>query len=195
MDTLKFTDIGVGLDGVADIMFDRFYGQEKDTRPPEQKFYLAADNKVVLPAENIYAFLFAENPAGAAKTEGKTAKNFIRTGMANVIITPADYIPFLREGKPVQFKNKFDGKIFDTTQFAPRVKNGNLSIKQNIRVRPLLKLPWSIEFNIRVILNPMIDSDRLQNWFSAGGLTIGLGTYRPRYGRFMVSKWNVKEPE
>ena len=83
--------IKLQLDGMSDIMFDQFYGQEKDTRPPEQKLYLEPKtNKLVFPTENIYAFLFNENPPGCAKSEGKKGKEFIRMGQAHVVIDPFD---------------------------------------------------------------------------------------------------------
>ena len=69
---MEFQKIKVKVDGIADIMFDRFIDHSKMDIPPEQKLYLSGDNQVVFPSENIYAFLFGEDPQGCAKTfEGK----------------------------------------------------------------------------------------------------------------------------
>ena len=73
--------IKLQLDGISDIMFDQFYGQEKDTRPPEQKLYLEPKtNKLVFPTENIYAFLFNENPPVAPRAKAKKARNLSEWG-------------------------------------------------------------------------------------------------------------------
>lgn len=187
METKK-EEIRLRLNGWADIMFDRFYGQEKDTRPPEQKFYLDNNNRIVLPAENIYSFLFAENPPGCAKAfEGKRGKEYIRIGRAFVFIDPGDIIPFKRDGKDIIFEG-FEGHedIYYITEFAPRTKQGNLSIKQNMKQRPALKTPWSIEFAVTIFKNSTINRERIYNWFSRGGIELGIGTYRPRYGSFEV---------
>ena len=53
-------------------------------------------------------------------------------------------------------------------------------------------MPWELNFKISVFKNDRVTPDKLCEWFQKGGLLIGLGTYRPRFGRFMVKKWEVK---
>lgn len=184
---LESKTLKLELTGISDIMFDRFYGQEKDTRPPEQKFYLIEGNKIVLPTENLYSFLFGENPQGAAKTEGKKGKEYIRMGYSHVVIDPSDHIPFQRNNKDIIFKG-FEGNEdnYYISEFSPRTKmaSGPNSIKQNLKKRPVLKAGWTLQFSITIIKNPLITVDKMFNWFSDGGILIGLGTYRPRFGRF-----------
>lgn len=186
MDQLKIEDISVTLEGLSDIMFDPFHGQEKDTKPPEQKFYMAEGNVISLPSENVFAFLFSEtNPPGCAKSfEGKGSKEYIRMGQAHVVIEPF-LIPFCRDGGDIKFGG-FDDKSCYVSEFAPRTKLGSLSIKQNVKLRPVLMLPWTLKCTIRLVENPKVDKVRLFNWFARGGILIGLGTYRPRFGRFTV---------
>jgi len=189
---LPTSKIDVTLESLADIMFDRFIDHSKEIRPPEQKLYLLSGNKVVFPAENIHSFLFAEVPGGCAKSfEGKKGKDYIRTGQGHVVIDPV-YIPFCdSKNKPVKFKD-FEG---DSGLYiylaAGRTKQGSLSIKQEIKPRPVLKAPWKLHFSITLIENPLIDENKLYNWFTKGGLLIALGTYRPRFGRFSVRAWDV----
>lgn len=184
----KQETIKLRLTGRTDIMFDRFYGQEADTRPPEQKFYLASGNRIVLPTENIYSFLFGEYPAGCAKSiEGKKGKDYIRTGQAFVTITPQDFVPFKRNGKDIIFTDfKGNDDSYYITEFSPRVRKGTLSIKQNVKKRPAIRCPWTLEFELQVFKNNLISTEKLFNWFTSGGIVIGLGTYRPRYGSFEV---------
>jgi hypothetical protein len=181
--------IKLQLDGMSDIMFDHFYGQEKDTRPPEQKLYLEPKtNKLVFPTENIYAFLFNENPPGCAKTEGKMGKDFIRIGLAHVIIDPDPFISFQRKGKDIIFEDFEDDDLLYVTEFSPRTRGpGGSSIKCNPKKRPALKVPWSLAFEVTIIKNDKINSEKIYNWFTKGGITIGLGTYRPRFGRFSTT--------
>jgi len=178
--------IKLQLDGMSDIMFDHFYGQEKDTRPPEQKLYLEPKtNKLVFPTENIYAFLFNENPPGCAKGEGKKGKEFIRMGQAHIVIDPFDYIPFQREGKDIIFEDFEDTDLLYISEFSPRMRGpGGSSIKANPKQRPVLKVPWSLTFDVTIVKNSLINKEKIFNWFTSGGITIGLGTYRPRFGRF-----------
>jgi len=67
--------IKLQLDGMSDIMFDQFYGQEKDTRPPEQKLYLEPKtNKLVFPTENIYAFSLMKIPRVAPRVKARPVR-------------------------------------------------------------------------------------------------------------------------
>ena len=183
--------INVRLEGLSPIMFDRFYGQEKDSRPPEQKFYLAQNNEVCLPAENVYAFLFSEKGGGCARTfEGTKGKKFIRIGQSHIVVEPV-LIPFIANGKPIIF-DRFDGELFWVSEYSPTTKlSGGGIIKQNVRKRPVLNQPWELAFTIKLIKNELIDETRLYNWFVQGGIEIGLCNYRPRFGRFMVKEWEL----
>ncbi len=185
---MNISKISVTVSGIFDIMFDRFMDHSKEVRPPEQKLYLTEKNMVVLPAENLRSFLFGEAPPGCAKAfEGKKGKDYIRTGMGHVFIDPP-LIPFKKNGKIVEFKG-FNNETFWIHEGAPRTKSGSLSIKQEIKHRPVLKMPWSLDFNISLVKNPLIDSTKLFNWFTNGGILISIGTYRPLFGRFVVDRW------
>ena len=183
---LHIKQVTVTLDGLADIMFDRFIRQEKDTRPAEQKLYLDEGNRIVCPAENLWTFMFGDNPPGCARSfEGKKGREFARIGQAHIVINPA-LVPFQRDGQDIVFKD-FDDTGIAITRFSPRTKmSGGGSIKQDVKERPLLKLPWSLTFQISIVENALVDETRVLNWFQQGGIMIGLGTYRPRFGRFTV---------
>lgn len=186
MDLLKKID--VILEGLAPICFDRFIDHSKEPRPPEQKLYMAPGNKIVLPAANVRAFLFSEK-YGCAKTfEGKKSKDYIRWGQGHVQVDPP-LIDFLDKNKPVIFSN-FKKKFSLLEESAVTKASGGAIIKQPITPRPLLSLPWALKFQISIVKNPLIDSIKLENWFAQGGLLIGLGNYRPRFGRFLVKSWS-----
>jgi len=186
---LEIQEIGVRLVGLADIIFDRFIDHSKVRRPPEQKLYLAANNLLVLPQDNLTAFLFGDDPPGCARTfEGKAGKSYLRMGLSHVFIKEA-LVPFLdADGQEIQF-SEFETPFW-IHRGSPRVKQGSRSIKQEMKERPVLKEPWGLVFTIQLIKNTLINENKLCNWFMAGGLQIGLGTYRPRFGRFEVLEWN-----
>ena len=179
---LEVTEIKVHIEGISDIMFNRFIDHSQNARPPEQSLYLAEGDAIVLPSENIWAFLFSENPPGCAKSfEGKKGKEYIRVGQAHLAI-PLPIIPIMKKGVPMVFKS-FNEDIY-VSHYAPRTKQGTLSIKQEVLPRPVIHLPWELEFPLKLIKNDLIDETKLLNWFSRGGIEIAIGNYRPRYGRF-----------
>jgi hypothetical protein len=190
---MEQTQIHVTLESLADIMFDQFFDHSKEPRPPEQKFYLQDKNQLVFPSLNIMAFLFNQKGNSCAtKFEGKKRNDYISMGFSHISITPT-FIPFKgKDKKPVVFKD-FEDSTFYIVNAAPTTKlSGGGFIKQEAKPRPVLKMPWFLEFEINLYKNSLINSIKLQNWFEAGGLLIGLGTYRPLFGRFAVKEWKIK---
>jgi hypothetical protein len=190
---MKIFNIDVGLEGIADIMFDKFIDHSKEPRPADQKLYLVEGNKVVLPAMNIKAFLFNQKGNSCAtKFEGKLRNNYISIGESHVSISPQN-IPFLdNKGNPTIFSDFNDGVFYVVTASPTTKLPGGGIIKQPAKPRPVLKLPWKLDFQIHLVKNDLINEGKLHNWFDGGGILIALGTYRPTYGRFRVYKWKVK---
>jgi hypothetical protein len=186
---MEITRVKVELGSLSDIMFDKFIDYSTERRPPDQKLYLDESNGLVLPQDNIIAFLFGEFPAGCAKTfEGKKGKQYIQIGQSHVFIDQS-VVPFSRGGKSIAFKG-FNDNLW-VHQGSPRMKKGSLSIKSEMKERPVLKHPWNLAFSISIVKNNFIDETKLYNWFMIGGMQIALGTYRPRWGRFTVNKWEL----
>lgn len=55
------------------------------------------------------------------------------------------------------------------------------------RVRPAMKAGWSVEFDILVNLPEYVPPDVLQSTLVDAGRLVGLGDFRPTYGRFAVT--------
>jgi hypothetical protein len=187
---LEITKIEVTLAGLSDLLFDRFIDHSAEKRPPEQKLYLAKGNALMLPGANIESFLFRQlAPVGCALAfEGKQGKHYRAVGAAHVLVDQS-LIPVMHVEKPAVFK-AFGEDGFYIVNGAPITKSsGGAVIKQENNPRPCLALPWSISFSITLVRNTLINETKLFNWFAAGGVQIALGNWRPRYGRFEVTKW------
>ena len=65
----------------------------------------------------------------------------------------------------------------------------------NPKVRPLVDLPWSADFTVRLYDNPELSPAKMFETFEQGGLKVGFGTYRGMYGKFAVTRWDVTEGE
>lgn len=57
---------------------------------------------------------------------------------------------------------------------------------------PVLRPPWNLEFGIFLLSNRLITPDKLLSYFEDGGENVGLLAYRPRFGRFKVTRWDVQ---
>lgn len=194
---MNYTEVQVVLKGISDIMFDRFYDHSKEDRPPERKFHLNEKKELMLPAEYIHSFLFRDMPpVGIIRAaERKGAKDYIAVGQSMVFIEPV-WIPFIDDNnKPIRFSG-FGGDsqfyINDWSAGLTKLSGGKV-IKQEIRKRPVLKLPWHLSFRLQVFPNDKVTPEKLRSYFASGGYVTALGTYRPRYGRFVVEKWEKKK--
>jgi hypothetical protein len=188
--------INVTLEGLSDIMFDRFYDHSGEDRPPEKKMYYDSAGNIVLPATNIYSFLFRdEKPRGVVRfVEKNKAGEYMAIGQGHIVVNPS-LIPFLDEkNKSIPFKKFDDGGKFFINDYEGGVTkmSGGKVIKQEPRKRPVMRLPWFLKFEVTVIDNNRVTPEKLESWFETGGLVTALGTHRPTYGRFMVKEWEVK---
>jgi len=190
---LEISKIEVVLEGMADLVFDRFIDHSSEKRPPEQKLYLDENNVVVLPPGAIDSFLYRQlPPTGCAlRFEAKQGKNYRAVGQANALCNES-LIPIMRDGKPIVF-SAFGSDGWYITNGSGITNKSGVAIKQENNPRPTLSMPWSVSFSITVVKNQLISEAKLYNWFVAGGIQIGLGNWRPQHGRFAVVKWEVKK--
>lgn len=187
-DKIKIEEFEITLNGISDILFNKFIDHSKEVRPPEQLLYLAEGNVVVLPRETLYAFLTNQKAGGVIrKVEKRGSGDYLDIAASHISIKE-DPVPFTRGGKPIIFEG-FSNGTFTKFSASPVTKpsSGGAFIKQPAYDRPLLKLPWSLTFHLSLIENLKITEAKLRNWFETGGILVALGSYRPRYGRFTVS--------
>jgi hypothetical protein len=191
----KPTDIitrKVLLCGTKDVMFDRYAGDNDTKLDVSQKFYLKpGDSRVIgLPAVNIMSFLSAHNTNSAPKRlrDKRKYKDICNACLSFVSISP-DFIPFVREGKPIQF-GTFREDVDELSgcyvhRSVARLDKGI----PNPKVRPVLPLPWAVEFELTLYPNSEIKEVEIQNLFEEGGRALGLGTFRGVFGKFEVVQW------
>jgi len=172
------------LSGISDIMFDRYPGDNNTSLTPEKKMYFAMDEKtLILPAANLMSFLSAQNTDSAPKRFlAKQYKKIASAMLSYISITPFE-IPFTADGKSVVF-NGF-GKQFYIHNSVARLNKG----VPNPKIRPVLRLPWELSFNVSIYPNNEFSEDMLNDLFVRGGVAIGLGTFRGVFGKFRVSTW------
>lgn len=183
-------EIAVTASGLAPIMFDRFYDQSKTKRAPEEKLYLQ-DGFIALPVDNVWAFLTCQRTGCARVFEGKAWMDYYRACQSFVRIEEQDILYFLDDNnKPIKFDSFKKHTYIYTTNVL--VGTGKNTSRDKIS-RPVLRMPWQLHFNLILFESEVITVQKLEEWFRAGGLLIGWGNGRPKFGRFEIVKWGVKE--
>jgi len=178
--------IHVQLTGLRPMMFDRYAGDNSTQLPTAEKMYLTNDMRLTLPAINILSLLAAENTKSVCRQFfGKNGKTIALGISSYTTIEPFD-IPIYDDGGPVKFAG-FNGQI-SVHKAVARLARG----VPNPKERPVLALPWHVEFDVQYIENTYCTEHNLRQAFDMGG-TLGLGTFRPFFGRYTLSKWEVTE--
>ena len=180
------------LRGIADIMFDRYPGENSTKLEAWQKLYYGPDAKtIVLPALNIVSFLSAHNTNSAPKRllDKRAYKDVANALLSYTAVSPME-IPFLRDGRPIMF-GKFDGDKDPLSgcyihRAVARLDKGI----PNPKVRPVLPLPWALAFNFTIFPNKEVAEQQIINLFDNGGRALGLGTFRGVFGKFEVERWD-----
>jgi hypothetical protein len=57
------------------------------------------------------------------------------------------------------------------------------------RVRPAMRAGWQVTFDLLVMLPEYVDRNMLRETIESAGRLIGLGDFRPTFGRFGIVKF------
>jgi hypothetical protein len=174
----------VVLRGLTPILFDRYSGNNKESLDVMEKVYKDKEGNLVIPSMNILSFLSAVNTESAPKRViGRGYKEVCKAALSFVTISPFE-IPIVRAGKKLN-ANKAGLTVHCAVA---RVMKGSLAVP-NPKERPMLDLPWAIEFDLELYETPELNEVLLKKLFEQGGVAIGLGTFRGVFGKFCVDKW------
>lgn len=178
----NLTTIQCQLNGLRPLMFDRYAGDNSTQLPPQEKMYLDNDHRLTIPAINIFSLICAENGKSVCRQFfGKVGKT-IALGVASYVgIEPFDILLYDDNGA-ITFTEW--NKQISIHKAVARLAKG----VPNPKERPLVALPWHLDFTLTYQENKYCTLENLRQAFVMGG-TLGLGTFRPFFGRYEVSKW------
>jgi hypothetical protein len=176
--------ISIKLKGVRPLMQDRYPGDNNTELRTEEKFYMEENGKLYFPAINLYSLLVAENTKSVCKNFcGKKWKTVAHCISSATNIEPFE-IPITENDKQIVFKN-WNEKIHKHKCVA-RLKGGIPNLKE----RPVINTPWEISFTMELLESKDLSFTTLRNIFEYGG-TMGIGTFRPFFGRFEIEKFDI----
>jgi len=173
------------LTGLRPLMFDRYAGDNSTQLPVVEKMYLDARRLLTVPAINLFSLLCAENTKSVCRQFfGKNGKT-IALGIASYVSIDPFEIPILDDKGTIVFTG-FNAQV-SVHKAVARVKGGIPNPKE----RPLLALPWRIEFIMTYQENKYATLENLRQALTMGGV-LGLGTFRPFFGRYELTQWEPR---
>jgi len=178
-------EIQVTIEGISPLLMNRFAEEKAEEvikrvtgKPvPEEiavSLYILPDGKIYQPATHIEgAFIKA---AANFKITGKGKKTYKDLAKSSIFVEPDAIVHEIQEygidKRPV---------VNPTTR-------GRV-----IRARPILN-NWKLSFKIKV-LDDQFPREVVKSILDYAGSSVGIGDYRPRFGRFMVTAFNIADTE
>jgi hypothetical protein len=177
------------ITGTADLIFHKWSNEAvaeksaaakgskaKKTDDVESYVYRDQDNHICIPGRYIVRSIvesgrFYQDPRSARKM----AKELVQAG----VICEEILSPVLVNGNPAGDWGYLDQQ---------RVTIQRSAIT---RTRPAFTKGWQCRFTLTSILPEYISPDFLRTLVDGAGKFIGIGDFRPTYGRFSVSEWEV----
>jgi len=175
--------VHVTLEGASDLLFHRWNCEAVDAKSKAAKnskakkqddieSYVWRDEKghLCLPGEYvrqsiIHAAKFRQDP----RSPRKSAMDLFKAG----VVSLTDIASF----------GKADWDYLDTRRVTVQRAGVN-------RTRPAMKKGWTAKFTFQVLTPEYIDSSLFQDVLSTAGRLVGVGDFRPTYGRFNIT--NIK---
>ena len=179
----------VRLQGTQDILFHRWNdedvqakaeakkgSEEKKRDNPEAYIYRDDDGFICIPGRYIVrSVVEAGRNFQDPRSKKKSAKDLAQAViMANEVLSP-----ILVNGEPAQ---KWE---YDDRQRVCIMRNAIT------RTRPAFKKGWQVDFSLISLEPTLITPDFLRKLVDNAGMFIGLGDFRPTYGRFKVVHWEI----
>lgn len=175
--------VAVRLEGAADFLFHRWNADEVDVKSK------AAKNSTAKKTDNIESYVY-RNDGGELCIPGEYLRQ--------AIIHAAKFRQDPRSPRKSAM-DLFKAGVVSMTALASlgKVKwdyedRRRVVIQRNgvNRTRPAMKAGWTADFDLMVLLPEYITRDDLHQTISNAGRLIGLGDFRPTYGRFNIVKFD-----
>ena len=198
-------------------------GGEAPTNGAMQDVELSTPYRAIVEIEGVAPILFHRWNCEAVEEKSKAAKgskakktdnieSYVYRNSDGELCIPGEYIrrACVETGRSLQdprsprksAKDLFNAVIFSLTELASLgVSDWDYEDKRRVvvqrnaitRVRPAMKEGWKAEFIMLVVEPSYVPPMLLQQVVSQAGRLVGLGDFRPSYGRYAVTRFEVIE--
>jgi hypothetical protein len=174
--------VAVTVEGSADFLFHRWNAEAVDERAK------AAKNSKGKKTDDIESYVYRTDD-GELAIPGEYLRG--------AIINAAKFRQDPRSPRKSAM-DLFKAAIVVTTPLATLgVKDWDYLDKRRVmiqrnginRIRPAMKAGWTAEFHLLVMLPEYVDRQTLRETIESAGRLIGLGDFRPTFGRFGIIKF------
>lgn len=189
--------INVEVEGIAPLMQHKFpmpdfadvgkggrpsTGEKDYSQEWRGYIYATAQGDIYQPATHFDGCMV--KAAAGYKIQGGRGKTYKDLFKGNVFVSPDEILHGVKT--PENLDNDADKPMY--LDIRPVV----VQRARVVRIRPCFKPGWKLDFEITV-LDDQVPHNVVNEVLSLAGRTVGVGDFRPRFGRFMVTKFEVQK--
>jgi len=187
--------VNIQVEGIAPLMQHRFplpdfadmgkggkkkTGETDYTQEWRDYFYSTIDGDIYQPATHFDGCM--AKAAAGYKIQGGRGKTYKDLFKGNVFVSPDAIL------HGVKVPETLDADA-DKTLYLD-IRPVVVQRARVVRIRPCFKPGWKLGFEITV-LDDQVPPNVVNEVLALAGRTVGVGDFRPRFGRFMVTKFEV----
>jgi hypothetical protein len=146
----------------------------------KSSLYVTKDNQIYQPASHFE--LSMTKAAASFKVTGKRGKSYKDLVASAMFIDPLEIL--FGMDAPTELDTDPDKTLY--LDMRPVV----IMRARVVRLRPCFKPGWNLGFTINVI-DDELPSEILQDILTLSGKAVGIGDYRPKFGRFKIVSFEV----
>jgi hypothetical protein len=167
------------IEGVAPILFNRPYTEPSSTQTEEKRKATAARERIYLGPDGVFMPAWTFKKMLCVDGATRAGLKIKRTGLSKFLL-PGLFM----DGDPrfgvqeADFLHEVWGRVPPRTGAMVKIW------------RPALETGWHLAFGFQVY-DDLIDASQIREALDVAGLKVGLGGWRPEYGRFVVREWEV----
>lgn len=189
--------VDVSVEGVAPLLQHKFplpdydeltkggkqsSGEKDYSQEWREALYVNSDGEIFQPAVHFDGCM--TKAAVNFKIQGKRGKTYKDLFKGNVFCSPDEILHGIKAPD-----------VLDTDGDKPLYLDLRPVVVQRARVtriRPAFRPGWKLDFEIEV-LDDQIPHNVVLEVLTLAGRTVGIGDFRPRFGRFIVTKFEVRK--
>jgi len=173
--------VGGVIEGAAPILFNRMFSEPSSNKTEEKRMATAAKERLYTNGHGVYIPAWTFKKMLCVDGVSKAGLKFRRASLTGFLL-PSLWM----DGDPEFGVEKADF-LHETWGRVPPKRGAMVKI-----YRPALDTGWRLSFGFRVD-DDLVDPDQVQSALAIAGLKVGLGGWRPEFGRFVIREWNVSK--
>lgn len=180
-----YNTIDFEIEGLCDMKMDRWLMPEEVEKQPTTPEEYMEQSKLKVYANGQGLYIPANAVEGALRHAAYyIAPNNKKTKYKDTVFATVHVVP----AELLLNKDTYDEIVRDVV-----TRGKGDKVTRVVTYRPLIKTPWKVKGQINFLGGTEMTDRFLKDALTAAGIRFGLLGHRPKFGRFVITKWKPKK--